>query len=232
MTIHPDTLQFFDELYVNNNRDWFNDNKSRWDAIRKDFVDFTQALIDAIRPLDPSIGNVDGNKCVYRIHRDLRFTKDKRPYKTHIACFMATGGDRTSTMPGYYFQMGRQDEYQLTGNCTMGGGIWCPQPKALEAIRQEIFYNTEEFKSIIEAPSYKKHFGSEFWTTKKLSRMPKGYPTDWPDGELLRYKDYVSMYEVPQELLFTEELLDKVIEVFAATVPLNKFIQKALWNQM
>ena len=83
--IHPDTLQFFEELNLNNNRDWFLSNKSRWEAIRKDFLAFTQALIDEMVVIDPSLGNITAEKCVYRIYRDVRFSSDKRPYKSHIA---------------------------------------------------------------------------------------------------------------------------------------------------
>ena len=127
MNIHPDTLPFFDDLLVNNNRDWFNDNKSRWTAIRDQFVEFTQALIDVMTPLDPALGNLQAKQCVYRIYRDLRFTTDKRPYKTHIACFLPVGGDRTQCVPGYYLQLG-QGDYGLDGGCSLGGGIFMPSP--------------------------------------------------------------------------------------------------------
>ena len=229
MKIHPDTLQFFDELQYNNNREWFQDNKKRWDAIRKDFLVFTQALIDQMLPLDPSLGNISAKDCVYRIYRDLRFSPDKRPYKTHISCFLPTGGKRNCGVPGYYLQMGQED-YGLHGGCSLGGGIFMPEPKTLEAIRQEIFYNVEEFKEIMAAPSFKRYFGTEFWTLKKLSRVPKGYPSDWPDADLLKYKDYTVNYEMPDEIVLTDDLFDQVLEVFRAAVPLNKFIQKAMWS--
>ena len=86
--VHPDTLRFFEELTVNNNREWFNDNKLRWTAIRDSFLEFTQQLIDAMAPFDPSVGGLSAKQCVYRIYRDLRFSPDKRPYKTRIACFL------------------------------------------------------------------------------------------------------------------------------------------------
>ena len=227
MNIHPDTLSFFDDLMVNNNRDWFNDNKSRWTAIRDQFVELTQALIDVMTPLDPALGNLQAKQCVYRIYRDLRFTTDKRPYKTHIACFLPVGGDRTQCVPGYYLQLG-QGDYGLEGGCSLGGGIFMPSPSQLAAIRQEIFYCPDEFLAIMNEPAYKKYFGNTFFTTKVLQRVPKGYPADWEHADLLKYKDYCTSYTMPDKMLDSPKLFGEVLKVWRASVPLNRFIQRAL----
>ncbi|MBQ6097567.1 MAG: DUF2461 domain-containing protein [Bacteroidales bacterium] len=121
----PDTLPFFAELAQNNNREWFMDNKSRYDAIREEFIDLTAQIIDELSVLDPTIGHPDPKKCLYRIYRDLRFTQDKRPYKTHISFFLSSYGIKRSGEAGYYMQIGQED-YGLTGNCTLGGGIFRP----------------------------------------------------------------------------------------------------------
>ena len=229
MTVHQDTLQFFEELHMNNNREWFAENKKRWEAIRKDFLKLTQWLIEEMAKLDPSIGNPTADKCMYRIYRDLRFSPDKRPYKTHNACFLASGGVKRCGVPGYYLQLGQED-YGLTGGCSLGGGIFMPSPKALEAIRQEIYYNTDEFKAIMATPEYQKYFGNEFYTMHKLQRAPKGYPNDWKDVELLKYKDYTTMYDMPNEFIMDEDFGERCVEIFKASVPLNKFIQKAMYE--
>lgn len=227
MQIHPDTLQFFEELTENNNREWFNDNKGRWVAIQHDFLDFTEALINVMTPLDPGLGHLQAKQCVYRIYRDLRFTLDKRPYKTHIACFLPVGGDRTQCVPGYYLQLGQGDLGPNEG-CMLGGGIYMPSSKQLAAIRQEIFYCTDEFKHIIADPEYEKYFGHGFLTNKKLSRPPKGYSADWPDIDLLKYTDYTTMYAMPREDIFAKDFFDKVVSVWKASLPLNLFLQRAL----
>lgn len=229
MRINPDTLPFFNELEKNNNREWFVANKSRWDAIRKDFEAFTAAVIEAMVSLDPSIGHPQAKQCMYRIYRDLRFSPDKRPYKCHISFFLATGGRKQGGLPGYYLQIGQED-YGLHGNCALGGGIFMPSPEALAAIRQEIFYNIDEFKQIMAEPAYQRFYGNDFFSMHKLSRVPKGFPADWPDGDLLKYKDYCTMSEIPQQYLDTDELLDQVVERFRASVPLNKFIQQAMYE--
>ena len=229
MKLNPDTLPFFDELSQNNNREWFNANKERWLAIRADFEVFTQALIGEMVKVDPSLGNLQARQCMYRIYRDVRFSSDKRPYKTHIACFLPTGGRKNTGLPGYYLQLGQED-YGLHGNCSLGGGIFMPQPEALAAIRQEIFYNIDEFKGIMAERQYKKFFGSDFFTSKKLTRVPKGFPQDWPDADLLKYKDYTTSYTMPQKYVTSDELLERVLEVFKASVPLNRFIQRAMYE--
>ena len=157
MTIHPDTLPFFRELAQNNNRPWFMDNKPRWEAIRKQFEAFTQALIDEMVKVDKSLEGLTAKQCVYRIYRDTRFSPDKTPYKTHIACFLSSWGPKNSGVPGYYFQLGTEEAYGLKGTCNLGGGIFMPTPDALNAIRQEIFYCTDEFKAILDNPEYNRY---------------------------------------------------------------------------
>ena len=132
-------------------------------------------------------------------------------------------------VPGYYLQLGQED-YGLHGNCSLGGGIFMPSPEALYAIRQEIFYNIDEFKAIMSEKNYKRYFGNEFFTTKKLTRVPKGFPADWPDADLLKYKDYTTSYEMPNRYIDSDELFDRVVDVFKASVPLNKFIQRAMYE--
>lgn len=227
MNIHPDTLPFLEDLTFNNNRDWFNDNKKRWTPILQQFLQFTQALIDIMVPLDPALGNLQAKQCIYRICRDLRFTTDKRPYKTHLACFLPVGGNRKQPAPGYYLQLGHADN-GFQGVCTIGGGIFMPTPQQLAAIRQEIFYCTDEFKTIITQKDYHHYFGDSFFTTHKLSRPPKGYPADWPDVELLKYRDYCSMHNMPDRKVGTDHFLDEVVKAWKATVPLNLFIERAL----
>lgn len=227
-TIHPDTLSFLRELARNNNRPWFNDHKDRWIAIKGQFEAFTQTLVDEMVKLDPSLEGLTAKQCVYRIYRDTRFSPDKTPYKTHIACFLSSWGPKNSGVPGYYLQMGCDEAYGLKGTCNLGGGIFMPRPEALNAIRQEIFYCTNDFLAIINEPNYKKYFGSEFFTVKKLQRVPKGYPADWEHADLLKYKDYCTAHTMPERLLTSDRLSDEVLKVWKSSVPLNLFIQRAL----
>ncbi len=227
MKLHPDTLPFLRELAQNNNRDWFNANKPRWIEIKNTFEQFTQALIEGMEPLDPTLAGLTAKGCTYRIYRDTRFSADKTPYKTHIACFLPSWGKKNCGVPGYYFQVG-EEAYGLPGTCNLGGGIFMPEPAALNAIRQEIFYCPDEFLAIMNKADYKRYFGREFFTLKKLSRVPKGYPADWEHADLLKYKDYTTSYIMPDRYLDSEELLPQILKVWRASVPLNRFLQRAM----
>ena len=103
-----------------------------------------------------------------------------------------------------------------------------PSPEQLAAIRQEIFYCPDEFKAILKQKDYHRYYGNSFFTSKKLSRPPKGYSADWPDIDLLKYRDYCSMHNVPQEIIGSDQFFDYVLKVWKATVPLNLFIERAL----
>ena len=228
MTLHPDTLPFLTDLMHNNNRPWFNEHKERWIAVRTAFEDFVQALIDEMVRYDDTLAGLTAKNSVYRIYRDTRFSPDKTAYKTHIACFLSSWGPKNSGVPGYYFQVGSEEAYGLQGTCNLGGGIFMPSPEALNAIRQEIFYCPDEFKAIVEAPQYRKYFGTEFFTIKKLQRVPKGYPSDWEHAEWLKYKDYCTSHTMPPRMAGSDRLLEEVLKVWRASVPLNKFVQRAM----
>ncbi|MBR1766721.1 MAG: DUF2461 domain-containing protein [Bacteroidales bacterium] len=227
-TIHPDTLPFLRELATNNNREWFNAHKPHWLEIKESFEAFTQALIEEMEKEDDTLAGLTAKNSVYRIYRDTRFSADKTPYKTHVACFLSSWGPKNSGVPGYYFQLGCDEAYGLKGTCNLGGGIFMPTPEGLNAIRQEIFYCPDEFLAIRADPDYKKYFCTEFFTMKKLSRVPKGYPADWEYADLLKYKDYCTSHTMPDRMLGSPRLFDEVLRVWRASLPLNRFIQRAL----
>lgn len=219
-------MPFLKELMVNNNRDWFQENKKRWDAIRAQFLEYTQICIDEMSKLDPSVSSATANHCLYRIYRDVRFSNDKRPYKSHISFFIPTGGVKRTGVPGYYVQFAPEEE----DGCFMGGGIFMPEAPALNAIRQEIFYNPEEFLSIINDKEYKRWFPGGFWDPMPLKSAPKGYDKNWEHIKLLNHRNYCCMHEMSEEICTSKDLLDYTLDCFRAAVELNKFIQKAMYE--
>ncbi|MBR1644631.1 MAG: DUF2461 domain-containing protein [Bacteroidales bacterium] len=223
MKLNSDTLPFFDELVRNNNKSWFEANRARWDAIRKDFVAFTAALLDKMVELDHSLAGAVASQCVYRINRDIRFSQDKTPYKDHISFFLPSGGMKRCGVAGYYLGIRRND-------CNLGGGIFMPEPRDLQAIRQEIFYNHEEFLHILNDKTYRRWYNGTLWDYGKLKTAPKGYPKDWEHIDLLRYKHYVSMHVFDDSLATSPDLFDYVFEAFRASVPLNRFVLQAMDN--
>ena len=220
----PDTIPFLNDLMEHNDRDWFLDNKPRWEAVKRSFLAYTQACIDAMVKLDPSLGQPTANRCMYRIYRDVRFSSDKRPYKAHVSFFIPTGGVRRTGVPGYYVQ------FDPEGGSFMGGGIFMPEAPALAAIRQEIFYSPDEFGAIIAHPDYQRWFPGDFWDPQPLKIAPKGYPKDWPHIQWLNHRHWCSMHEVPLQLASRPDLVDYTLECFRASLPLNRFIQRAMYE--
>ena len=158
-------IEFLTELRSHNNREWFQDNKNRYDALRKVFIDEVQDLIGRISLFDPEVAGLEAKDCLFRIYRDIRFSPDKTPYKC------------------YYIHL-------EPGGCLLSGGVWCPPPALLKKLRQDIYDHIEEFTAIIEEPTFKKTF--PVLEGEMLKRMPAGYPMDSPYGYIMKHKDLLS----------------------------------------
>lgn len=212
--MNADIIQFLRELSQNNNREWFQENKGRYDVLRKVFVDEVQQLINRIALFDPQVAGLEAKDCLFRIYRDLRFSPDKTPYKAHFSAYMAQGG-RSSERAGYYFHL-------EPGRCMLSGGIWCPPPKLLKMLRQDIYDHIDEFAGIIENPSFKDTF--PVMEGEVLKRMPVGYPSDFKYDEILRHKDFSFSATLPDEFFMTEDWLEKTADSFEKMLPFNNFL--------
>ena len=221
--IQPFVYEYLNDLSQNNNREWFMANKNRYEAARADFLEFVEALIPEIYKIDPSIGMQKAQNCMYRIYRDLRFSPDKTPYKTHFAVYIATGGVKQHGRPGYYLHI-------QNGESAFGGGIFMPSPELLDAIRKEIYYNIDTFKGIIGSKEYKKYFPSILWKIEMLKKAPKGFDPAFPDIDLLKYKHYVSEASIANDTATSEGFLRHVAELARVTHPLNQFIQDVMFD--
>ncbi len=214
-------LYFLNQLKENNHKDWFDHNRKMYEVAKAELVHFLENLIVEIQKFDPSIGDPDALKCMFRINRDVRFSKDKSPYKTYMSGFIARGGN-SFPGAGYYVHF-------EPGKSFAGGGIYSPQPEIQQAIRNEIYFNALEFQSIIDHPSFVKMFGSIM--NEKYSRIPKGYPVDFDYGDLLKYKHYVASAEIPSEMNDLADIQDFTVKAFHELYPLNQFLNHALTNR-
>lgn len=216
-----DIFDFLKELKENNNKEWFDKNRDRYQSAKKIFEEFSELLISEVNKIDKSVGLPEAKKCIFRIFRDVRFSKDKTPYKSNFGCFIAQGG-RKSIYPGYYF-------HYEPGSSFVGGGIYCPPKETLLATRTEIYENPEEFISILNKPSFKKVY-SELWQDDKLKTCPKNFPKDFEHVDLLRYKSYTAVTNIEDKELLSDKLVDKILDSFKELKPLNDFINNALKN--
>ncbi|MFL5810166.1 MAG: DUF2461 domain-containing protein [Flavisolibacter sp.] len=219
--LEPQTIKFLKQLTKNNNKPWFDAHRAQYEASRIDFSNFIQLAIDALQKSDTTITGLSSKDCMFRINRDIRFSKDKTPYKNNFGASIKRGG-RKSIYAGYYFHCS-------PGTSFVGGGLWMPEPEHLKKLRQEIDYNWDEFKSILKEKNFKKIYGDLYQGDDvKLSRMPKGYEMDNPAIEYLKLKCFIAEKRIDDEELVTSSLHKKALTAFQALQPLLNFINRAL----
>ncbi len=217
--IEKSTLDFLSKLKQNNNRDWFLEHKAEYENAKSNFVEFVQQLIQEVAKFDSSVKGLDAKKCVFRINRDIRFSTDKSPYKSNMGASFSAGG-KNSTNPGYYIH--------IEGNKSfLAAGKWMPDPTMLSAIRQEIDYNTKEFKKIITAKEFVSFFG-ELSKDDKLKTAPKGYPKDHPELELLKLKSFIAVHSFNQKEVLSKSFLGDCVKGCKLVYPLTKFLSRAI----
>jgi uncharacterized protein (TIGR02453 family) len=208
-------FEFLKELQVNNDRDWFKENKPRYDALYKEFVHIVGRLIDKIATFDPEVAGLDAKSCIYRIYRDIRFSHDKTPYKTHFGAYMTGYGGRTSAYGGYYLHI-------EPGNSFVSGGVWCPTPVMLKQLRHDIYDNIDEFVAIIEDEKFKNVYGE--LEGEVLKRMPDGFPKDSSYEDILKHKSFIVSSMKPEKFFYSKNWMDEVVEDFRILYPFNKFL--------
>jgi len=219
--LQPSTLKFLKDLKKNNNKPWFDAHRPAYESAKKDFEQFVQLIIDRQGKKDASIKDLTAKECMFRINRDVRFSKDKSPYKTNFGAHIVRGGKK-SPMAGYYFHC-------EPGQAFAGGGLWMPMPPELKKVRQEIDYCFDEFKKIVGAKKFKTIYGdidrSDEYT---LSRLPKDFEKGNPAEEYLKMKSYVAMQPIADKDLTGAGLVKKVTEAFEALQPMLNFINRAM----
>ena len=212
-------LDFLNELKVNNNREWFTENKKKYQAAKTIFERFIEELIPRLVAFDPEIGLVTAKDCIFRINRDTRFSSDKTPYKTNFGAYITPGG-RKGARGGYYFHI--EPDMSM-----LASGIYMPEPEILKAIRNEIYFRTAEFKKILNNKDFVKYF-PELINEEKLKNAPKDFPKDFPDIELLKFKHYAASCIFGNEILLSKDLLGFTEKAFKTTYPLNNFLREAI----
>jgi uncharacterized protein (TIGR02453 family) len=213
-----DVLNFLSELKVNNNKDWFDQNRSRYEESRKKILFLTELIIHEINGFDPEIGSQNPKDCVFRIFRDVRFSNDKTPYKINMGSFIAKGG-RKSMGSGYYLHI-------EPGGSFVGGGAYCPPADSLKALRTEIFDHPEEFRGLINSNSFQKMYPEMF--DDKLKTAPKGFPKDFPEIDLLKYKSYAFTSRMADSDVVSDGFVGKVVAAFKELSPVNRFLNTAI----
>lgn len=220
MKISKSTFQFLKDLRENNDRDWFNANKDRYLVAKEEFDQFIDALIAEIGKFDPTVSHFTAKDCVFRIYRDVRFSKDKSPYKTHFGAHITSAPKKSEihTRAGYYIHL-------EPGDSMLAGGAYMPESKWLRSIREKIYSNTADFKKILNNKSFKEYFGTI--EGEKLKKAPKDFPIDHPEIELLKQKSFLASHKLKDKDVLSGDFLDHAGKVFKTLYPFDAFLNSA-----
>jgi uncharacterized protein (TIGR02453 family) len=211
-------IPFLKKLKSNNNKEWFDKNRADYDMLREEMIGLMGEIVKKFGKIDTTIASTDPRKSIFRINRDVRFSKDKAPYKTNMGGYMADGGKK-SPKGGYYLHL-------EPGNCFLAGGIWMPEPEHLKKIRQEIDYNGKELEKILKSKEFKTYFDG-LSEEEKLTRVPKDFDPESSFAEYLKLKSFVVVHPFDDKLISDPKLADYCTKVFKAVLPLNKFLNVA-----
>ena len=220
MVIEPFVLDFLTDLEQNNNREWFQQNKKRYDDALKNVQEFVNQVIAGVSVFDASISSQNAKDCIFRIYRDMRFSHDKTPYKTHFGAFITPNGKKCGDA-GYYIHIQNNASF-------LTGGLWSPEPAVLKKIREEIYYAPEELVAVIEDKTFKSAFG-KLIEIDNLKNPPKNYPADFQYVDLLKYKHFCAEKAVSNAEITAGDFFEKCLKTLEISAPLVKYMNKLIY---
>ena len=211
-------IKFLSELAKNNNREWFADNKKWYEESKQKFLFITEVLINEIRKFDSSISYIDPKDCMFRIFRDIRFSNDKRPYKTNFGSFIARGG-RKSQHAGYYLHIEPEESFA-------GGGLYWPPADKLKAVRLHIEKHPDEFIELINRKNFKTIYPEMY--DHQLKTAPKGFAKDHPHIDILKYQSFAFTHRVDNKTVTGDKFIEELVHVYKELYPVNSFLNEAI----
>ena len=214
-------LSFLSQIRDNNNKVWFDAHKTEYLEANRIFTAFVEKLIAGIAEFDPSVKDLKPKDCMYRFHRDTRFSPNKMPYKTHFGAFVCPKG-KNSGYSGYYFHI-EPDGSGYLGGHQLDTGVYCPEPNVLKSIREEIYINGETFDATVASAG---DFALE--DSQALKKVPRGYPADFKYAEYLKLKNPCLCKHLNDDFILDENLLENTLEAFRKTAAFNLFLNKAI----
>jgi len=220
--IQASTITFLKDLATHNEREWFQANKKRYQTAKKDFDLFVAALIAELAAVDKDLLGLQPKECVFRIYRDVRFSKNKEPYKPNFGASLTKGG-RKSYVPGYYIHLQPMDQSFI------GGGMYRPPAPLLKGVRQEIDYNQAEFERIVNDKTFVETYGS--LQGDRLVRAPKGYDPEHPAIKWLKFKDFIAMKRIPDDMWTSADAVQQIAQYLLVMHPLKEFLKMPLADE-
>ncbi len=217
--LQSSTIQFLKALKKNNNKEWFDKNRKIYEQAKADYLNFVTIMLNEIQGFDTSLMELQPKQCIFRLNRDVRFSKNKDPYKTNFGASFSKGAKKVQSA-GYYFHLEPGENF-------VGGGLWMPMAPDLNKVRQEIDYCYKEFSSILKKPAFKSTYG-DMDNSMKLVRPPKGFDIDNPALEYLKLKSFVVTRSIKDTELTDNQLVKNVVKDFKTIAPLVHFLNRAI----
>ena len=215
----PDFLDFLKELAADNSKEWFDANRKRYEkSVKNPFKAFVDELISRIHEVEPNV-TIEAKDAIMRINRDIRFSKDKTPYKTHVSAIISSGGKKDKTVPGIYVELSPAD-------IRICGGAHELEKDQLQSIREKLMAKPGVFEKLIEEPDFKKRFGAVHGDQQK--RLPAEFKEAVEKQPLLANKQFYYYTKLDAEMALADDLVDQVMGCFHAAKPVKDFLAKAL----
>lgn len=215
----PALIAFLSELALHNNKPWFEEHRATYEQLRGNWLAFVGQVSAGIAQFDPSVGIVSPKDALFRINRDMRFARDKRPYKTTFSAAICPQG-RNSGQPVYYFQV------NATGELLVAGGVYRPEPPILNQLRQHIAEHPERLEAVLADPAFAATFGT--LTGERLKRPPRGYAETTPGIEFIKLKSFTAGVAPQGWLARGDQLADEIVAAGRAMFPLILWLRTAL----
>lgn len=222
--LSKETLQFLADLKANNNREWFLENKKRYEALKKEYHQLVADFLDAMKPLDASLEMLEVKNCTFRINRDIRFSKDKSPYKDHLGIWISSG-IKGVNRAGYYIHIDNKGSF-------IAGGLYGPEAEDLKKIRKEIAFFYEDLEAIVNDKNFKTEFKKlNVNEANALKNPPRGFEKDHPAIEFLKLKSFTASQNFDTSEVLQKDFVAKMSKKLIALKPLTDFINRGLTSE-
>jgi len=211
------TFEFLKGIKKNNNREWFTQNRELYERASGEFLNLVETLIAQISKFDPAIGGLRSKECVFRIFRDVRFSKEKSPYKTNFGASFSPGG-RKSSDAMYYIHI------EPNGKSMVAAGHYHPEKNVLNAIRDAIARDPAPLRKLLNGAALKKGYG-ELWDDDMLKSVPRGFDREHPAADLLRYKNFILARRIPDSDVLGDAFVSTIVSDFRKLKPFNDYFR-------
>lgn len=217
--LQPSTLDFLKKLAKNNNKPWLEKNKSHFIEAKTDFENLITELVIGLAKVNPSLAGVDPKKCIFRIYRDVRFSKNKEPYKTNFGASIGDGG-KDLGRPLFYIHI------QPGNQSFVAGGLYMPEPKILRKVREAILENSNAFKKVVQEKKFEKEFGK--LSDMRLKTAPRGFSKDHPDFEWIQYTSYIVEKSQSDADILSKHFIQNTISSYKILQPFLNYLDKTI----